>query len=156
MRRYQESAETLQLALQVDDKDWLNWGNLGDTLYQIQSRRQGALSAYHKAIELALARLEVNPQDSFTLAFTADYYAMVDQEQKAREQIARAVEIAPTDADVLFRAAIVHNHFGDTDKTLQFLTKSVAAGYSKTVIRDTPDFDHLKDDQRFRAFLGTH
>jgi eukaryotic-like serine/threonine-protein kinase len=153
MRRYQDSAENLQQALKIDDRDWLNWGNLGDALYEIPSRRRDALSAYRKAIELARARLEVNPKDSFALAFTADYYAMVDQEQQAREQIARALEIAPTDADVLFRAAILYNHFGDTDKTVEFLSKSVAAGYSGTVIRDTPDFDHLKDDPHFHALL---
>jgi tetratricopeptide (TPR) repeat protein len=153
MRRYQESAESLQQALKIEDKDWLNWGNLGDTLYQITSRRPDALNAYRKAIELSRARLEVNPRDSFALAFIADYYAMLDQEQQAREQMARALQIAPTDADVLFRAAILHNHFGETDKTLEFLSKSVAAGYSRTVIRDTPDFDHLKDDPRFRALL---
>ena len=153
MRRYQDSAENLQQALKIDDKDWLNWGNLGDTLYEIPSRRQDALSAYRKAIELARSRLEVNAKDSFTLAFTADYYAMVDQEQQAREHMARALMIAPTDADVLFRAAILHNHFGNTDKTVEFLSKAMAAGYSRTVIRDTPDFDHLKDDPHFRALL---
>jgi serine/threonine protein kinase/tetratricopeptide (TPR) repeat protein len=153
MQRYQDSAENLQQALKIDDKDWLNWGNLGDALYEIPSRRRDALSAYRKAIELARARLEVNPNDSFSLAFAADYYAMVDQEQQAREHLARALKIAPTDADVLFRAAILHNHFGDTDKTVEFLSKSVAAGYSRTVIRDTPDFDHLKDDPHFRALL---
>ena len=153
MRRYQDSADSLQQALKIDDKDWLNWGNLGDTLYQIPSRRGDALVAYRKAIELARARFEVNPKDFFALAFTADYYAMVDEEQQARAQIARALEIAPADADVLFRAAILNNHFGDGEKTLEFLNKSVAAGYSRTIIRDTPDFDHLKGDPRFRAIL---
>jgi serine/threonine-protein kinase len=153
MRRYQDSADSLQQALKIDDKDWLNWGNLGDTLYQIPSRRGDALAAYRKAIELARARLEVNRKDFFALAFTADYYAMLDQEQQARAQIARALEIAPADADVLFRAGILSNHFGDGGKTLEFLNKSVAAGYSRTIIRDTPDFDHLKGDPRFRALL---
>jgi tetratricopeptide (TPR) repeat protein/TolB-like protein len=153
IRRYQESADALQEALKIDPKDWLNWGNLGDTLVQIPSRRTEALSAYRKAIELAKPRLEVNPKDSFTLAFTADYYAMLNDERQAREQLGRALEIAPSDPDVLFRAAILHNHFGDKAKTLDFLDKSVAAGYSRTIIRDTPDFDSLKDDPRFRALL---
>jgi len=153
IRRYQESADALQEALKIDPKDWLNWGNLGDTLVQIPSRRTEALSAYRKAIELAKSRLEVNPKDSFTLAFTADYYAMLNDERQAREQLGRALEIAPSDPDVLFRAAILHNHFGDKAKTLDFLDKSVAAGYSRTIIRDTPDFDSLKDDPRFRALL---
>ena len=91
--------------------------------------------------------------DATILAFTADYYAMLDQEREARDQMARALQTAPEDADVLFRAAILCNHFGDPGKTLDFLTKSVAAGYSRTLIRDTPDFDHLKDDPRFSALL---
>ena len=153
MRRYQESAESLQQAIKIDDKDWLNWGNLGDALYRIPSRRADSLAAYRKAIELARARLEANPKDSFALAFCADYYAMVDQDRQAREHMARALEIAPADAEVLFRAAILYNHYGLTEKTLEFLTKSVAAGYSRTVIRDTPDFGHLKDDSHFQALL---
>jgi tetratricopeptide (TPR) repeat protein len=153
LKRYQDSADNVQQALRIDDKDWLNWGNLGDALYQIPARREDALNAYRKAIERARLRLESNPRDSFTLAFTADYYAMLDQEQQARAHIARALEIAPTDADVLYRAAILYNHFGDPEKTLDLLNKSVSAGYSRTTIRDTPDFDHLRNDPRFRVLL---
>jgi eukaryotic-like serine/threonine-protein kinase len=154
MRRYADSADSLQQALKIDPNDWLNWGNLGDTLFQIPARRAEAKSAYQKAIDLANARLEVNPRDALTLAFTADYCAVLDREVQAREKLARALETAPSDADVLFRAAILYNQFGNSDKTLDFLTKSVAAGYSRTVIRDTPDFDRLKDDARFRALLA--
>ncbi len=156
LRRYDDSTESLQQALKIDDKDWLNWGNLADTLYQIPSRREEAMSAYRKAIEGAKARLDVNPRDAGILAFTADYYAMLGQEKQAREQLARALEVTSIDADVLFRAAILHNHFGDTEKTLEYLNKAVAAGISPTVIRDTPDFDHLKGDPRYRSFLSSN
>lgn len=155
MRRYQESADSLQEALKIDPKDWLNWGNLGDTLVQIPSRHPEAMSAYRKAIDLARPRLEVNPKDSSSLAFTADYYAMLDDERQSRELLGRVLDIAPADPEVLFRAAIVNNHFRDKAKTLDFLDKAVAAGYSRTVIRDTPDFDSLKDDPRFRTLLPT-
>jgi serine/threonine protein kinase/tetratricopeptide (TPR) repeat protein len=154
MRRYADSADSLQQALKIDPNDWLNWGNLGDTLFQIPARRAEAKSAYQKAIDLANARLEVNPRDALTLAFTADYCAVLDREVQAREKLARALETTPSDADVLFRAAILYNQFGNSDKTLDFLTKSVAAGYSRTVIRDTPDFDRLKGEQRFQALLA--
>ncbi len=153
MRRYDDSADSLQHALKIDDKDWLNWGNLGDALYQIPARRADAAAAYRKAIELANTRLEVNPRDAVLLALAADYHAMLDEENKAREQMARALETSSTDADVLFRAAILNNHFGDAEKTLDFLNKAVAAGYSQIVIRDTPDFEHLKSDPRFLTLL---
>ena len=44
----------------------------------------------------------MNPKDFLALAFTADYYAMTEQEQPAREHIARALEIAPGDAKSYF------------------------------------------------------
>jgi eukaryotic-like serine/threonine-protein kinase len=154
MRRYSDSAESVQQALKIDPADWLNWGNLGDTLFQIPTRRPESKRAYEKAIAQAKARLDVNPRDALTLAFTADYYAMLDQEVQGKEQLTRALAIAPGDAEVLFRAAILYCHFGNPDKTLDFLSQSLSAGYSRTVIRDTPDFDRLKDDRRFQALLA--
>jgi serine/threonine protein kinase/Tfp pilus assembly protein PilF len=153
LRRYDDSAHSLQQALKIDDNDWLNWGNLGDTLYQIPARRAEAVIAYNKAVELAKARLEVNPRDASTLAYSADYLAMLGQEQSAREKMERALAITSTDSDVLFRAAILYNHNGDTAQTLDFLSKAVKAGYSKTVIRDMPDFEHLKGEMRFRELI---
>ena len=146
LRRYQDSVDVYKQAMQIDDKDWLNWGNLGDALYQIPSRRAEALDAYRKAIELGSARVEVNPRDASVLAYTADYYAMLDQQKQAKEQLARALAIAPKDADVQFRAAILYNHFGEKEKTVSFLRNAVKAGCSPTQIRDTPDFDDLRKD----------
>ena len=155
MKRYADSAESLHQALKIDSKDWLNWGNLGDALSRIPERREEAKKAYQKALELAEPRLQVNPRDALTLAFTADYYAMIDEEGLAKERIGKALENAPNDAEVLFRAAILYNHFRETDKTIDSLGKAVAAGYSRTAIRDTPDFDPLKDNPRFRALISS-
>ena len=146
---YAQAANSLEQSLKSDEQDWQNWGTLGDTLYQIPSRRTEATNAYRKAIELADKRLEVNPKDATTLACTADYYAIVGQEQKARERMARALTMAGNDPDVLFRAAIMYNHFGDTKQTLDFLNRAAQTGYSRIVIRDTPDFDHLQADPGF-------
>ena len=153
LRRYNDATESLQQALKIDDKDWQNWGNLADTLYQIPARRPEAMSAYRRAIERAKLRLEVNPRDAGILAFTADYYAMLDQDKQARELLTRALELSPTDADVLFRAAILHNHFGESQTTLEYLNKAIAAGFSPIVIRDTPDFDNLRGNPVFRKLL---
>jgi serine/threonine-protein kinase len=155
LRRYDDAASNLKSALAIDDKDWVNWGNLGDTLYQIPARRSEAVAAYRKAIELSDARLQVNPRDANLLAYSAAFHAMVNSRDEAMALLSRALAASPNDADVLFRAAVIYNHFGDKEKTLEFLRKAADAGYSRIIIRDTPDFAPLQGDSRFRALLPT-
>jgi len=58
------------------------------------------------------------------------------------------------DGEVRLRAAIAYNQFGDTDRCLVSLEEAVSVGYSAQVIWDTPDFDHLHNNRRFRALTG--
>jgi eukaryotic-like serine/threonine-protein kinase len=150
MQRFEDAANSLQHAVALDDADWLSWGSLGDALYWSQSKQAEASRAYRKAIDTANAKLEVNPRDASTLAYTADYYGMLGDKAKALSTLQKALELAPDDADVRFRAAILYNHLGDNDKTLAFLKKAAAAGFSQNVIRDTPDFIPLRSDPKFR------
>jgi serine/threonine-protein kinase len=154
LRQFENAAQSFEEALRLDDKDWANWGNLGDALYQIPSRRSDAVHAYERASELANAKIDINPRDASALACLADYDAMLGKRTAAIVNLQRALKVAPTDADVHFRAAILFNKFGDTEKTVKFLKQAVDLGFSANVIRDTPDFDHLKNDARVRKLLG--
>jgi tetratricopeptide (TPR) repeat protein len=122
-------------------------------LYQIPERRSDALAAYHRAIELADKRLEVNRHDAAMLASTAVYHALLGDEKMAREKLAAALTIGGNDPEVLFSAALAYNHFADDTQTLDYLKKAVDAGYPRRVVRDTPDFDHLRGNPRFSALL---
>jgi hypothetical protein len=55
---------------------------------------------------------------------------------------------------VQFRAALVYNHFGDTDRTLQSLEKTIGAGLPPSLMNQTPDFEHLRADPRFALKRG--
>jgi len=79
---------------------------------------------------------------------------MTDDKPGAIADLNRALELAPSDADVRFRAAITYNHFGDVEHTLSSLEKAVSLGTPPAGIRDTPDFDHLRDNYRVRALLA--
>ena len=153
LRRYEDAAANLKSALDIDNKDSLNWGNLGDTLYQIPARRSESMNAYRQAIALSEAQLQVNPEDAGLLAYSADYHAMLGEQQAAQTMIGRAITLSPRDPDVLFRAAIVSNHFGDTARALDYLKRAVGAGYSRNLVRDTPDFDRLRSNPQFIALL---
>jgi tetratricopeptide (TPR) repeat protein/tRNA A-37 threonylcarbamoyl transferase component Bud32 len=153
LRQFSDAAEAYEQGLKLDDRDSLIWGNMGDALYWTPGRRHEAESAYKKAISTANSKLQVNARDATLLAFVATYHAMLEDKMAAMRDVQRALDLTPTDADVRFRAAIVYNHFGDTERTLSFLEKAIAAGYPATAIRDTPDFDHLRDNPRVQALL---
>jgi tetratricopeptide (TPR) repeat protein len=154
LRRFPEAAQTYQEGLKLDDRDSLIWGNLGDALYWAPGRRDEAAAAYRKAISLATAKLRINPEDSTVLAFRATYDAMVGDKSSALSDAQDALRLSPADANVNFRAALVYNHLGDTQQCLAALEKAVAAGYSASAIRDTPDFDHLRDNPRVQQLLS--
>ena len=153
LRQFDEAAHMYEKGLSLDDRDSLIWGNLGDALYWTSGRRREAAAAYDKALSRAAPKLRVNPRDATLLAFVATYNAMVGNRSAALSNLQRALNLAPKDAEVRFRAALVYNQLGDTEQTLSSLEKAVAAGYPPSAIRDTPDFDHLRDNQRVRNLL---
>ena len=154
MHRFPEAIAALEQALKIDDSDWMNWGNLGDALYWSPNRRPEASVKYRQAVTIGTSRLQVNPRDADTLAYLADYSAMLDDPQNAFSYVQKALELAPSKGEVLFRAAIVYNHFGQTEAALAYLKKAVDVGYSRPVIRDTPDFQALQQNPQFRALAG--
>ncbi len=154
MHRFPEAVKALEQGLKINDNEWMSWGNLGDALYWSPEWRAQAAPKYQQAISIALSRLQVNLRDAETLAYLADYSAMVGDMQGALVYLQRALDLAPTNGEVLFRAAIVYNHFDQRDQALGYLKKALDAGYSRTIIRDTPDFQSLQHTSQFRALMG--
>jgi serine/threonine protein kinase/tetratricopeptide (TPR) repeat protein len=151
LRRFSEAARTYEDGLKLDSGNFTLWTNLGDARYWTPELRAKAPEAYRKAIELAQKRLEVNPNHSSTLGLVATCKAMLGDDAGATAAIKRALAVSPNDADLLYQAALVHNHFGRTDSTLAFLGKAIALGYPATQVISAPDFDKLRNDSRFMA-----
>ena len=154
LHRYPDAISAYEKARDLDDKDFMNWGNLGDALYWSGQRRSEAAPVYKRAIQLARAQLLVNPHDAGTIALAAGYYAMLGDRAAAQSHIEKALRSDPQNSDVLFRAAIVYNQMGDHHKTIDWLRKAVAAKFSRTTVRDTPDFDPLKSDPEFKDIVS--
>ena len=151
LRRFTDAADAFQRGLNLDESDWLLWGNFGDSMFWSKASPSKANVAYEHAIARVQKKLDVNPRDAILLAFSADYNAMIGNHDKAQAQIEQALSLSPRDGEVRLRAAIVYNQLGDTDRCLSSLKRAVSLGYSLQVIRDTPDFDHLHSNPLFRA-----
>jgi tetratricopeptide (TPR) repeat protein len=152
--RFAEAAAMCEKARALDDKDYLNWGNLAEALYWTPGRREESFPVYKKAIELAQAALQVNPNDASAMAYLAVYSAVLGDKRAASASLQKALDLAPTDPDIMYRAALVYNRLGDEPAALEWLKKAVGARFSRTIVRDTPDFDQLQSNPSFKALVA--
>src|SRR5205823_3108564 len=132
------------------------WGNLADAEARIPGRHSEAVEAYRRAINLAERELLVNPRDTHTLADLADYKSMIGDRPRALDYIGQALALAPSNAAVMFKASEVYDQLGQSDTAATWLIKSLDAGYSPTMARDTPTLESLRSDPRVRARLLRH
>jgi hypothetical protein len=79
---------------------------------------------------------------------------MVWDKKRAYESIQKALTLTDKSPEVLFDAAFVHNHLGDTSQALTWLQKAITAGYSISQVKDNPDFDRLRDNPAFQALTS--
>ncbi len=155
LRRFADSARTNEKAVALNNSRYDIWGNLGDAYYWSPGERSKSFPAYRSAIDLADRHLTTNPRDATALSYLAQYNAMVGQANAATDNINRALALAPNDQNVLFEAGLVFDQLDRPEKSLDYLEKAVAAGYSANTLLDTPNLDNLHDHSRFQK-LVTH
>jgi tetratricopeptide (TPR) repeat protein len=150
--RFHDAAQTYEMTVQLNDKDYANWGNLGEAYY-LDGERPKARAAFERSIMIAEGELAVNHRDPVLLRDLANYHAMNDDRNTALKFLALAVEESKSDKDALFSAALIYNHLGDKGLALEWLSKALHSGYSPEMARQQPDLDNLHGDARFEDLL---
>jgi hypothetical protein len=69
--------------------------------------------------------------------------------------IRRALTLAPTDAQVIHREAIVHAIGERPDQALRAIERAMAHGLPSRAIADEEDFTKLRSLPRFAAIIAT-
>jgi pentatricopeptide repeat protein len=156
MRRYADSAAEFEQAVQLDPKNYIFWGNLGDSYYWAPGRRAEAAAAYQQAIEVGEEKLHLNSHDGQLLSSLAMYHAMRGEKKSALDNLDASLRLQPKSPDLLINAGIIYQQVGDSKHALDALEKAVSLGVSPELLRDTPNFDALRDNPRFVSLLQTH
>ena len=154
LHSYAESATAFEQSTKLDPQNYLIWGNLGDAYYWAPGRRAESIGAYAKAISLGNEKLGVNPRDAEVLSSMAMYHAMRGERKPALDNLNAALRLKPKDPGLLFNAGITYQQLGDTERALDALERSVAAGTSPATLRDTPNFDGLRANPRYLKLIG--
>jgi serine/threonine protein kinase/tetratricopeptide (TPR) repeat protein len=151
--RFAEAATAYRRALALNNLDQLTWGNLAEATFQMADKRQEAEQLYRRAISLAEQQLQVTPNDSTLLGNLALYYAMVGEKGKAASYVKESLAVDDKDPLLCFNAAEVYKRSGDIPQALHWLSAAMAAGYSPTLVRDSPAFKDLRTDPRFQNIV---
>jgi serine/threonine-protein kinase len=152
-RQYEKAIRAYEQAVNLNKGDYMLWWNLAEGYYWAPGRRPQAAWAYRQAISLAKETLQVNPKDTSALGVLGFCHAMLGEKKQALQYLQEGLQLAPTGPEMRFKAALVYNQFGETERALDWLEKAVAAGYSPTTIRNTPNFDPLHSNMRFQELL---
>jgi serine/threonine protein kinase/tetratricopeptide (TPR) repeat protein len=155
--KYSEAAATYAKAKELSAKDYRLWGNLASAYFWTsgEDRKSEARAAYKQAALLAEEILKVNPLDATVLTNLAQYYAMLDQRNKALALLNRALNLTPADNKLMFRAAEIHGQLGNRQLALKFVAKALERGYSKAGIERSPNLRRLRTDPGFQSLLQT-
>jgi len=110
------------------------------------------MESYKKAISLAEQRLKVNARDSEVLGDLASYWSMLGDRARALAYLDRSL-VGTNQKELLFNAALVYNQLHETGTALEWLSKALAAGYSKSVVSEAPALDNFHDNPRYQALM---
>lgn len=128
---------------------YLHWANLADTLRWIPGRETASRQAYQQAADLLQPRLERAPTDITFKSRMGLYRAKLGQRDVALQWTRDALQAAPVNADVHFRAAIAYEISGDTDNAVTQLIQARTLGYPVNLIDTEPDLLAVRRHARY-------
>jgi serine/threonine-protein kinase len=152
LRNFADAASAFEEATKLDPQQYVTWGNLGAARYYAGKKDQ-SVDPYHKAVELALEELKVNPRDPVVLSALAGYYSMLADRKHALLYLGQALQYGHNDKEILIDAAGVYDQLGETGLAIEWLAKAVQAGYTADKIRGDPEFANLVDTPGFQQLM---
>jgi tetratricopeptide (TPR) repeat protein len=147
--RYEEASNHARMSTQMQPANPLNWGNLGDALWPLPSRREEARAAFAQAALLSGEQLAINPDDWRLRRSYALFLAKLGRTSEAVTQIGIALSRAPGDKDVQFYAARVFAVAGETSRARAALARCQALGCSAEEIDREPDLAAIRAGRQY-------
>jgi len=151
--KYEDAARTYELALELNDNDYLTWGNLAAAYCWIDGKKDTAKNIYKHAIEIAEERLKINPKDADVISSLASYYSDIGNKKKSLTLLKQSLEIAPDNVEVMYRAASTYENLGMRDDALLWIGEAIENGYPRSEIENQPELKQLATDERYQQML---
>ncbi len=145
---FRKAADAYQKVLPFTTDDYRIWGGIAESFYwsgvdSAKTRRQ-----YQQAVTLALRELQVNPQDPEVLIDLSGYYTKLNIQDSSRYYLNKILSRGSNDIEVMFRIAVIFEHWGARKTALDWIEKALESGFSKAQIEAYPGLKKLRTDAR--------
>lgn len=150
-RKYPESAAAYRKALELDDGDWLAWGNLAYVSSWMGGMDDQAARAFDRAIQLAEAERKESPRDASLHSQLALYYAKTGKPRESLRRLETALALSPAAGQIQADAAEVYELLGMREKAVTALRRAMDLGLPRQQLLRNPELSRLLEDPRVNA-----
>jgi serine/threonine-protein kinase len=154
-RNFDKAIQAYKSAVELGTKKYIAHMNLAEAYYWSKKDERSAVESYRRAVDLALRKLEGQPDDVYALAMIADMYPKIGEPDSAWIYVDRALALEPENSWLLQYAALVRWQTGHHEEAWSWLEKAVARGFSRAWLRDSAVFDDWRADARFEKLMQT-
>ena len=151
---YAQAAAQYREATELAPRNSEFWGNLADSYRWDPTLAGQAPDTYRKAIDLVQREIAVNPRDSRLLSQAAMWWAALGSRKEAAAEIAKAIDLAPHEGLIQYRAALVYEQAGQRDRALRAVEAALKAGYPSDEFRKAPPLKALREDPRYLRLVN--
>jgi eukaryotic-like serine/threonine-protein kinase len=148
-KRFKDCAETTEKALQLNDTNYLVWGNL-ILAYDWLEQEAKAAAACAKALPLLERTVQAKPRESLAHSTLGEWYARTGERQKSFGEIRTALALSPDDPAVLESAGAAYARLGEQARAAESVKKAVAKGQPVEKVKGDPALRKLLNDPSFR------
>ena len=148
--QFEDAANAYRAALDIDDSDWLAWGNLAYVYSWMDREDDKAAETFARAIEIAEAARQADPRDVWAPSDLGLYYAKTGQPELAVQRTNTAIALSPDSGEIHAAAAEVFELIGQRDKAVMLAQKALDVGYSRRQFLRNPETVELMADPRLQ------
>jgi len=142
-----EAVQMYKQALDLDEGDYLTWGNLGLAHHHMDKVRESRPALEH-AVEMGEALLEENPSNPSLMVDLAVYNALLGNRELALDLLGRATTFDIEDSLLMALAGEAYEDAGDRDHALQWVSRALENGLDPSWIGNSPT---LRRVEAFRS-----
>jgi len=136
--RFSEAVVAYTKAIELAPEDHRLWGGRGDSRWYLPQGRPAAREDYRRGVMLAEKALAVNATDADAWGLLGYFYGRLDDQDRSRRYLARALELGPDQSFVAYLAAIAAADRGDRPEAQRLIKQAIDHGYARALAEPDP------------------